>query len=227
MSNLPTNFLLRGLIIGFSIAAPVGPIGVLCVRRTLAHGRISGFISGLGAATADAFYGSLAALGITLVTNFLVAQDNWLRLIGGLFLCYLGIKTSRDKPQGFNGSPPPAEIPIRATTRGRALLADYLSTLFLTLTNPLTILSFAAIFGGLGLAQTADTPSAAFILVGGVFLGSVLWWLLLNTVADLLRARFMGPSGLRWINILSGWIILVFGVLALSSIILPWVKGLY
>src|SRR5512143_860107 len=133
------SFYLRGLIIGFSIAAPVGPIGVLCIRRTLSDGRLYGFVSGLGAATADACYGTIAALGLTIVSTFLVEQANWLRLLGGLYLCYLGLKTFRSRP---------ADRAVEATTREHGLLGAYASTLFLTLTNPLTILSFLAVFAG-------------------------------------------------------------------------------
>jgi len=133
------TFWLSGLAIGFSIAAPVGPIGVLCVRRTLVEGRTSGFVSGLGAASADAIYGSIAAFGLTLISNFLITQQVWLRLIGGLFLCCLGLKTLLAKP---------AEQ--AATAKGNGLIGAYVSTFFLTLTNPMTIISFAAIFAGLG-----------------------------------------------------------------------------
>ena len=134
-------FLLKGLIIGFSIAAPVGPIGVLCIRRTLAKGHASGLVSGLGAATADSVYGCVAGFGLTLVSSLLLEGQDWVRSMGGVFLLYLGIRTYLSKPS--DGVPP---------ARGLDLAGDYLSTFLLTLTNPLTILSFAAIFAGLGLA---------------------------------------------------------------------------
>jgi len=92
------SFLLKGLIIGFSIAAPVGPIGVLCIRRTLTGGRASGLVSGLGAASADAIYGCIAGFGLAFISNFMISQQAWLRLIGGLFLCYFGLKTLLTKP---------------------------------------------------------------------------------------------------------------------------------
>src|SRR3990172_2905035 len=125
--------LFKGVLLGFSIAAPVGSIGVLCIRRTLADGRAAGFVSGLGAATADALYGAVAAFGLAFVTNALIGQQLWLRLGGGAFLCYLGAKTFLSAP---------AERPAEA--RGGGLLAAYASTLALTLTNPTTILSFVA-----------------------------------------------------------------------------------
>lgn len=200
------TFLFRGILIGFSIAAPVGPIGVLCIRRTLADGRVAGLVSGLGAATADALYGCVAGFGLTLISNFLVRQQWWLGLIGGLFLCYLGGKTLLSTP---------AEQ--AASAKGTGLLGAYASTFFLTVTNPVTILAFAAIFAGLGLANTSGNYGAAAILVLGVFLGSALWWLLLSGGVSLLRERFTA-TGLHWVNRISGVIILGFGIFALSTL---------
>jgi len=198
-------FLLRGLIIGFSIAAPVGPIGVLCIRRTLADGWASGLISGLGAASADAVYGCIAAFGLAFISNFLVSQQIWLRLIGGGFLCYLGVKTFLAKP-----------TEQAAPGKGNGLLGAYASTFFLTLTNPITIISFAAIFAGLGLASTSGNYGSAGVLVLGVFTGSALWWLILSSGVGIFRARFTA-QGLRWVNRISGAIIIGFGVFALLS----------
>jgi threonine/homoserine/homoserine lactone efflux protein len=203
---------LRGLLIGFSIAAPVGPIGVLCIRRTLAQGRIYGLVSGLGAATADACYGSIAALGLTLISAFLIDQANWLRLIGGSYLCYLGIKTFRSKP---------AAQAAEVAARGRGLLGAYTSTLFLTLTNPLTILSFAAIFAGLGAGAASGNIWSALLMVAGVFLGSCAWWMILVALTSLFRSR-LSTVGLTWVNRMSGGIILMFGVIALYGIIAAW-----
>lgn len=196
------SFLIKGFLIGFSIAAPVGPIGVLCIRRTLAEGRVSGFFSGLGAATADAVYGSIAGFGLTFIPNFLINQQIWFRLIGGMFLCYLGIKTFLDRP---------AEQGVSINEKN--LIGVYASTFFLTLTNPMTILSFAAIFAGLGLASTGGNYISAGILVFGVFIGSTLWWLILNLGVGFLRIKF-NPDRLRWVNRISGIIIFGFGLLA-------------
>jgi threonine/homoserine/homoserine lactone efflux protein len=196
---------LRGLVIGFSIAAPVGPIGVLCIRRTLADGRAAGFFSGLGAATADALYGAVAAFGLTAISDVLVAQATWLRIGGGLFLCYLGVKT-------FLASPPSEPTAARAA----GLAGAYLSTLALTLANPTTILSFVAIFAGFGAAARADSYAGAVVLVLGVFLGSALWWLVLSGGVGRLGRR-LTPATLVWINRGSGLVIGGFGILALSS----------
>lgn len=198
--------ILKGLIIGFSIAAPVGPIGILCIRRTLSQGRIAGLISGLGAATADGFYGCIAALGLTFISNLLIEHQIGLRLIGGLFLCYLGWQTFRSSP-----SEQAAKID------GKTLWRAYVSTLFLTLTNPLTILSFAAIFAGLGAGNTYG-QGLALLLVLSVFSGSALWWCVLVTGIGFMKDKIT-PHRLRWINRVSGIILSGFGLLAFWSII--------
>lgn len=204
----------QGMLIGFSIAAPVGPIGVLCIRRTLADGRLVGLVSGLGAATADAFYGMIAAFGLTVITAFLVGQQQMLQLVGGVFLCYLGVRTLLAQPAAAAAATQDAQ-----PAPSRKLLGAYVSTLALTITNPLTILSFAAVFAGLGVAVSANgTPNAALILVAGVFAGSALWWLLLSGLIGLLRDR-VGPRELLWVNRISGAIILAFGVVALVSLV--------
>lgn len=203
------GFLLRGIIIGFSIAAPVGPIGVLCIRRTLAEGRASGLVSGLGAATADAIYGCIAGFGLTFISSTLVSQQLWLRLIGGAFLCYLGITTFLAQP---------VQQAQEDSAQGNSLFGAYASTFFLTLTNPMTIISFAAIFAGLGLASAGGDYLSAGVLVLGVFSGSALWWLLLSGGVGLFRARF-NPHMLRWVNRISGVVIAGFGLLALLSLI--------
>ena len=194
--------LFKGMIIGFAIAAPVGPIGVLCIRRTLAEGRASGFVSGLGAATADAIYGCIAALGLTFA-NFLVGGEAWLRLVGGAFLIFLGVRTLLARP---------AE---RTAPAGKErLLGAYSSTLFLTLTNPTTILS---IFAGLGAGSAGGDVPSAMLLVLGVFLGSAFWWLVLSGITGLFRAR-LSARGLRWVNRISGTVLATFGVLAVSGL---------
>jgi threonine/homoserine/homoserine lactone efflux protein len=197
----------KGIIIGFAIAAPVGPIGVLCIRRTLAEGRVSGLVSGLGAATADALYGAVAALGLTFVAELLMGGESWLRLVGGAFLVFLGVRTFLARP---------AERAAPAARSG--LPGAYASTLFLTLTNPTTILSFAAIFAGLGAAGEANGDAlSAMLLVLGVFLGSSAWWFVLSGVTSLFRTR-LSIGGLRWVNRISGTVIAAFGVLAVSGL---------
>lgn len=199
-------FLFKGLVIGFSIAAPVGPISVLCIRRTLAKGRLSGIVSGLGAATADAVYGCVAVLGLTFISNGLINQQVWLRLIGGLFLCYLGIKTFLAKP---------AKRTVLAG--GNGLAGAYASTFFLTLTNPMTILFFAAVIAGLGLAGSSRGFMSAGAVVLGVFIGSSLWWFILSSSVSVFRER-LDPQGLQWVSRCSGAVIAGFGLAALLSL---------
>jgi threonine/homoserine/homoserine lactone efflux protein len=197
------NFLLKGIVIGFSIAAPVGPIGVLCIRRSLVDGRAVGFATGLGAATADAAYGCIAGFGLTAISTFLVEQRFWLGIIGAVFLCYLGIRTFIAQP------------PAQTTARPAAsLFSAYVSTLFLTLTNPMTILSFVAIFAGFGLVASPNYLSATALVVG-VFCGSALWWLILSNGVGLLRSR-LGANWMQRVNQFSGAVILAFGLYALA-----------
>jgi threonine/homoserine/homoserine lactone efflux protein len=203
MDNL--NILLRGFIIGLSIAAPVGPIGVLCIRRTLAEGRLTGFLSGLGAATADMLYGAVAAFGLGIIIDLLVGQAGWLSFVGGLFLLYLGIKTFFSKP---------ADHSAQAFRTG--LFGTYLSTFFLTLTNPMTILSFIAIFAGLKLGDMGGNATSAAFMVLGVFLGSAAWWLTLSGLISLVREKFT-PAWMGWVNRAAGVIITAFGLYALFT----------
>jgi threonine/homoserine/homoserine lactone efflux protein len=197
------GIILKGLVLGFSIAAPVGPIGVLCIRRTLANGFKSGLVSGLGAASADAIYGTIAAAGLTLVADFLVRQQAWLGLLGGGFLLYLGIKTFRTPPQTSESS---AE---KYSTGG-----NYFSTLLLTLSNPMTIFMFAAIFGGMSVQSEAIFRYNAFFLVLGVFTGSALWWLTLSAAVSLLRDK-VNARLMTWVNRLAGAAITGFGLFVL------------
>lgn len=203
---MDTAFLVKGLAIGFSIAAPVGPIGMLCIRRTLGDGRVAGLLSGLGAATADAIYGCIAGFGVVFASNILLTQQVWLRLVGGLFLCYLGARTFLASPEERISAANPL-----------GLAGIYLSTFFLTLTNPMTIISFAAIFAALGVGNTSGSYISAVTLVVGVFVGSALWWLILSSIVSLFRSK-LKPGWLKWVNRLSGLVILGFGVLAILSL---------
>lgn len=188
-----------------SIAVPVGPIGVLCIRRTLAEGRLRGLVTGLGAATGDATYGGVAAFGLSIVTNFLVGQQTWLRLIGGAFLVYLGAKTFMSRP------------PERAAeAKGGGILTNYISTLLLTVTNPLTILMITAVFAGFGVALTRFDQAA--IVTMGVFLGSASWWIVLTLIVGLLRGRF-DARWLRAVNMISGLVIAGFGIYSIAYLL--------
>ncbi len=200
--------LLSGIIIGFSIAAPVGPIGILCIRRTLADGRLHGLVSGLGAATADAVYGCVAAFGLAFVSDLLVQQQIWLRIVGGLFLLFLGAKTIIKKPTEKT-----------MESKKLALARSYGSTFLLTITNPMTIISFAAIFASLGLGNNVGDYGSAALLVLSVFIGSAAWWLILSGLVSLLKGKIT-PRVVLWINRISGAIILTFGIIAVISVLL-------
>jgi threonine/homoserine/homoserine lactone efflux protein len=198
----------KGLAFGFLLAATVGPMWLLCLRRTLAQGVLAGFVSGMGIAVADGFYGAVAAFGLTAVSGFLLGQRFWLGLIGGVFLLYLGIKSLAARPV------PPQESGPGKTNLPKA----FLSTLGLTLANPPTILAFVAIFAGLGLASGSDYAAASLVVLG-VFLGSASWWLILAAGAGWLRGR-IGPGLFRAINIVSGISILGLALWQLAQIFL-------
>lgn len=205
---MDTSFFIRGLIIGLSIAAAVGPMSILCIQRTLYKGHLYGLVSGMGVATADAVYGSIAGFGLTVIATFLVHQQGWIRGIGGLFLIYLGLKTVLGKPADR----------VAAAAKANNFFGAYVSTLLLTLANPMTILSFAAIFAGIGVGGAKNSYLSAALVVSGVFLGSALWWCLLTGGINLLRGKFTS-QWLLWMNRFSGGVLTLFGALALVSLI--------
>jgi threonine/homoserine/homoserine lactone efflux protein len=196
---MDASFFYKGIILGFCIAAPVGPIGILCIRKTLQFGRLSGFCSGLGAACADTFYGLISAFGLTLVSDFLLAGRFWFHLLGGAFLIVLGGRTFLSKPSEENK-------PVSHKT----LVGDFVSTFFLTLANPLTILAFVAAIAGLGLG---DDRGSAPLLVMGVFLGATLWWLVLSEGVTLFRKK-MSQKVMIWVNRVAGLILVALGLAA-------------
>lgn len=200
--------LVQGLIVGFAIAAPVGPVGLLCIRRSLADGRLAGFVSGLGAATADALYGVIAALGLTAVTDALLAHRTWLQLGGGLFLLWIGVTTLRARPPAQAAAARPAPN----------LRAAYASTFVLTFANPMTVLAFLGIFAGLAPAGTGGSTAGAVLLVAGVFAGSACWWAILSTTAGAFGRR-LEHGGLRTVNLVSGSVIAVFGAWQLWQLV--------
>ncbi|WP_051013771.1 LysE family translocator [Pararhodospirillum photometricum] len=199
----------KGLIVGFLIAAPVGPVGILCIRKALADGRLAAFIAGLGAAVADTFYGAVAALGIGLVSNFLMVHKVALSLGGGIFLVVLGWHTLRK---------PAVLIPEGTTHVG--LLRDFLSTFMITLTNPATVLAFMAVFASFSVVSLDGDAVRAGELILGVFAGSTLWWAILSAAAGAVRSHFT-PLWLVWLNRLSGWALILFGIGVLGSLVVP------
>lgn len=200
-------FFIKGALLGFSMAAPVGPIGILCIRKTLQYGRFSGLFSGLGAAAADTLYGLLAAFSLTLLSDFLTQQQCLLRLLGGGFLCFLGGKT-------FFSSPKEESV---SRVSHKTLIADFISTFFLTLSNPITLFSFIAFFAGLGLVNVSEKYTDAAILVTGIFLGSSLWWLILSEGITFFRQK-INQTAMSWINRGAGLVIVAFGIGTLISL---------
>ena len=201
--------LLKGLAIGFSLSAPVGPINLLCLRRSLADGRRIGFVSGLGAAAADTTYATIAAVGVTAVTSFLVDHRPWLQLFGGVFLIGLGVHTMRTRTQPRSQ---PAAVHV-----GR-LRDAFMSTYVYTLVNPLLIIVFTGVFASFGLGWQPGRSLEVLELIGGVFLGSSLWWLTLTMLAGTFR-RHLADGTLRWINIIAGGLIVAIGAWQLSLVL--------
>jgi len=171
--------LLKGLIEGFCLAAPVGPIAALCVQRTISKNLLAGLISGLGAAVADAFYGAVAAFGATIISEFLIAERSWMQRVGGVILIFMGLRLFLTKP-----------FEQKKDIDGKGLFGDFLSTFLLTLTNPMTFVAFAAVFATMGIGAVRGRPILTAELVIGVLLGSALWWLILCGGAHALRRHF-------------------------------------
>ena len=204
-----SSLLLRGFALGFAIAASPGPIFFLCVRRTLVRGRLYGLASGLGVATADAMYGAIAVFGVTALTGTFVSGRRPLALVGGLVLVALGVRILVDKQSVTDEGPP---------SWRRGLVSACLSTAGLTITNPATILSFAALAATLGLGTNGGFARPASV-VAGVLLGSAAWWCLLVAATSILRKR-LTPNLVRIISAFSGFVIIILGLAAVISSVL-------
>ena len=201
--EIPLPLPIRGLVIGFTIAAAVGPISLLTIRRTLAHGQLYGLVSGLGVATADATYAGIAAFGLTAVTGALVSGRVALGIVGGVIIAALGIRTMLSTP---------GEVARDAAQPG--LASAFASIYALTMTNPMTILSFAAVFAGVGLVAGSSFADAA-VLTLTVWLGSGLWWVLLTSIVSWARER-VSTRALLWVNRVSGAALVAFGAVAIA-----------
>jgi len=202
------EFIIKGLIIGFLASIPLGPVGVLCIQRTINKGRIHGVVSGMGAATIDSFFALVAALGLTYIINFIEEQHFFIQLIGGGILIFLGAKI-------FNTNP------IKQIRRHRRkknkLIEDYFSILFLTLSNPLAVFLFVAAFAGIGIVSNESSSFNSMLVVVGVFSGAMVWWSSLTFFVDLFRKKFRLKQ-LWWINKIAGILIIVFGIAAMISV---------
>jgi threonine/homoserine/homoserine lactone efflux protein len=197
---------LRGLIIGFTIAAAVGPITLLVIRRTVAHGGLYGFASGLGVATADATYAGVAAFGLTAITSVLVSGHVLLGLVGGTVIAIIGIRTIRSRPAG------------PATDAERPGLAGGFASIYgLTMTNPLTIVLYAGVFAGIGLTAGSNFVDAAIVTLAA-WLGSTAWWVILCSIVGWARGR-VSTTALLWVNRISGAALVAFGIVAIASVL--------
>lgn len=202
------EFLVKGIVVGFLASIPLGPVGVLCIQRTINKGRTSGLFSGMGAATVDSFFALVAALGLTFIINFIEEQQFYIQLLGGGVLIFLGTRI-------FNTNP--IQQIRRHRKKKNKLVEDFLSVLFLTLSNPLAVFLFVAAFAGIGLATSKDSSIKSSLIIAGVFLGATLWWASLTFFVDLFRKKFRLKQ-LWWINKIAGVIIIVFGIAAMLSV---------
>jgi threonine/homoserine/homoserine lactone efflux protein len=213
---MDTTLLIKGLIAGITIAVPVGPVNLICIQRTLNDGHARGLVSGLGAALADTLYGFIAGFGLTLVTSFLFENLPVLKVVGGAVIIALAARIWRVKPRIIRKNP-------QISTK--SLWSAFYSTFAITLTNPLTIMVFIGIFAGLGLEDHSKDANASLLLISGVFLGSLLWWVVLSTLVNRIRHK-ISPRLLLYMNRTSGVIILLFGLALLISSVYEFAQGL-
>lgn len=206
LAALEIPFFIKGFLIGLVVAAPLGPIGIICLHRTLSKGYLPGLFSGLGISTADAIYGALATFGVTALSGFLMSQELWLKIIGGMVICGLGIRIySQAGRQKMSGS-----------ANNKSCFGAYFSALILTLINPALIFSFFAIFTSLGIVYSNTHPFSTLLLIGGVFSGSAIWWVFLSGMARQLKTKFT-DSFIKKINYISGILIAGFGLVMFAS----------
>ncbi|MES9683595.1 LysE family transporter [Gottfriedia acidiceleris] len=191
--------LIKSFVLGLSVSAPVGPVGLLCIQRIISRGKTAGFMTGLGASSANLFYASIAAFGFSIISSFLIEQEFVLRIVGAIFLFYLGMKTFLKRP-----------TKTASNLEGEGMVSMFLSTFLLMITNPVTILNFVAMFTGLGFDHSSTSIRSTVSLIIGVFLGAVSWWLILSSVVSLFRNKITNHLGL--VNIMAGLMIVVLGI---------------
>lgn len=195
-------------MIGLLVSIPLGPIGVICIQRTINKGRLSGFFSGAGAATADTIFAAIAGFSLTFIINFIEEKQKILEIIGGIIVILLGIKTFYTNP---------VNQLRRHKRKKNKLFEDFLSVMLLTITNPFAIFLFVGMFAALGLAYTGENMGLSIVTIGGVFLGGILWWFTLSSLVNMFRDKFRLKQ-LWWINKISGAVIFVLGILALVNV---------
>jgi threonine/homoserine/homoserine lactone efflux protein len=195
--------LLEGIVIGFSFAAPIGPVGILCVRRTLEHGARYGLVIGVSAASCDMVDSIVAAFGITLVSDFMTLEQYWIRLVGGIILLVIGFGTFRNRP-----------LADQAARAPHGHTWAFFSTALLVFTNPLTLFAYAAAFAIIGLKDIVGHPSAGLMLIAGVFSGSLTWFILLTGLVHVFKEKVM-RVGLPLVNRVAGSMLMLCGLYAL------------
>ncbi|MFA6066331.1 MAG: LysE family transporter [Candidatus Babeliaceae bacterium] len=203
--NLP--IFIQGIIIGISLAAPIGPLSIICIRRSLTDRFMASVAVALGAATADALFGFIAIFGVTTISAFLMHHNALLRFVGGLFLGYLGITTLQR-----------TSVTTTSGNKSQFLITIYLSTFILTLTNPLTIVAFGALFTVFGITELVNNYTTALPLISGIFCGSATWFIFLSTFIHLFKNNWK-PGTLTLINKISGIGLIVFACIAFMSIL--------
>lgn len=205
------NIILQGIIVGIAVSAPLGPIGVLCIQRTLNKGYASGVVSGIGASTADIIYAIIAGFSITFISDFLIEQQNIIRIIGGIFLTFIGIKIYFSNPIKQ----------IRAQrTQGNKFFSDFITSFLITISNPITILAFGLIFSSFNMIESNENSTNISILIASVFAGALIWWLLLITIISLFKSKIR-LRNLFWINKVTGVLIVIFALLVIISVFFP------
>lgn len=200
------SLFIKGIIIGFSIAMPVGPIGLLCIRNTLTLGFLGGLVSGFGAAVADGLFATIAGLGVSTIITFLKEYNLWVHSIGAIVLIGIGINIIK------NASKVLENIPLDSPQAVKSLLWAFLSTMILTFVNPLTILSYAAVYATLTPnPEEVSTALSSVTIAGGVLIGAALWWFILSAITNWIKHKLDAKYMTR-INTLSGIFLILLGV---------------
>jgi len=204
-------FIIKGLLIGISVSAPLGPIGVLCIQRTLNKGFKSGLVSGIGAASADIIYAIIAGFSITYISDFLIEYQTYIRIIGGTFLILVGVRIALSNP---------AKQIRKLRIKGNNFYKDYITSFLITVSNPITILAFGAFFAAFNMISKNGGDFPIVIMIITVFSGSLLWWLSLIGIVTIFKKRIR-LRNLLWINRITGILIVLFAIFVIVSAFLP------
>ncbi len=205
------DIIFKGILVGLSVSVPLGPIGVLCIQRTLNKGYISGIISGTGASFADIIYAVIAGFGITFISDFLIAQQSIIRIVGGLFLIFVGIKIYLSNP---------IKQIREQRTKGKRYLTDFITSFLVTISNPITILAFGVIFSSFSMIDKSTEPVEISMILASVFAGALLWWMTLISIVSLFKKKIR-LRNLFWINKITGVLIVIFAIIVVISAFFP------